>query len=142
MIMRPKFFPIGKLSELTHCKVPTIRYYEEIGLLPEPHRTEGNQRRYAEKHLSMLRFIRHGRDLGFSLEEIRELIALSTNQNDPQHAHSIAEKHLEDVEQKIQRLNSLKSELESMVKHCKHGETHSCRVIDVLSDHSFCSSEH
>jgi DNA-binding transcriptional MerR regulator len=74
---------IGDLARATGCKVQTIRYYEEIGLMPEPARTAGNQRRYNERHVDRLAFIRHSRELGFSLEPIRELLSLSDRSSRP-----------------------------------------------------------
>jgi len=74
-------FPIGKLSQASEVKVPTIRYYEEIGILPEPERSAGNQRLYTQETLERLSFIRHARELGFTLEAIRELLSLSDNPN-------------------------------------------------------------
>ncbi len=70
---------IGTLAKRTGTKVQTIRYYEQIGLLPEPGRTEGGQRRYGDEDLDRLAFIRHARQLGFTLEAIRELLDLSDN---------------------------------------------------------------
>ena len=72
----PAEFTIGDLAQQTGCKVQTIRYYEEIGLMPEPARTAGNQRRYGQRHVDRLAFIRHSRELGFSLDAIRELLSL------------------------------------------------------------------
>ncbi len=69
-------FSIGELSKRTKVKVPTIRYYEEMGLLAAPERTEGNQRRYDMAGLERLSFIKHSRDLGFSIEAISDLIEL------------------------------------------------------------------
>jgi DNA-binding transcriptional MerR regulator len=74
---------IGDLARTTGCKVQTIRYYEEIGLMPEPARTAGNQRRYDQRHVDRLAFIRHSRELGFSLEAIRELLSLSDRPEQP-----------------------------------------------------------
>ena len=68
---------IGKLGEAAGVKVPTIRYYEQIGLLPEAERSAGNQRLYGRKAMERLAFIRHARDLGFTLEAIRDLLSLS-----------------------------------------------------------------
>ena len=74
---------IGRLAELTGVKIPTIRFYEQNGLVPPPCRTEGRQRRYDESAVRRLHFIRHARDLGFSVEDIRQLLALSEH---PAHA--------------------------------------------------------
>jgi DNA-binding transcriptional MerR regulator len=142
MIKITPSFSIGTLAKETGCKVLTIRYYEEKGLLHEPHRTEGNQRRYAESHLKRLKFIRHARELGFSQEDIRELIFLSMQTESNHHADEIAIKHLKEVENKIARMNALKKELSFMLDKCKRGHPANCSVIDVLSDHTLCKSEH
>ena len=94
-------FSIGKLSEQTGCKIPTIRYYEDEGLIQQPYSTEGNQRRYNAEHLKRLRFIMHSRELGFTLDEIRELISFSTNDHVGQDDDLIAEKHFHSVERKM-----------------------------------------
>lgn len=136
-------FSIGMLSKKTGCKVPTIRYYEQVGLLPEPYRTEGNQRRYQAKHLNTLQFILHSRELGFTLDDIRELMTLSESDEGNEHkADDIASKHLKEIELKITRLKALKNELSTMLKECEHGQADSCRVIDVLSDHAQCNGAH
>ena len=136
-------FTIGQLADQTKCKVQTIRYYEQIGLLPVPARTEGNQRRYGPGHLSRLAFIRHSRELGFPLDMIRELLDLS---DDPDRscnvADAIARRQLREVESRILRLRALKSELERMVAQCGGGKIAQCHVIEVLADHRLCSSEH
>ena len=80
-------FSIGELSKRTKVKVPTIRYYEEMGLLAEAERTRGNQRRYDKAGLERLSFIRHARDLGFSIEAISSLIELQDPLTDPVTLH-------------------------------------------------------
>jgi DNA-binding transcriptional MerR regulator len=136
-------FSIGMLSKKTGCNVTTIRYYEQAGLLPEPYRTEGNQRRYQNMHLSTLQFILHARQLGFTLDDIRELMTLSRSSVEEGHkADEIASKHLKEIELKVTRLVALKNELKTMLKACEHGQADSCRVIEVLSDHTLCSSDH
>lgn len=137
-----KYFSIGQISKQTACKIPTIRFYEQEGLLQPSFRTEGNQRRYQIEHLTRLRFILHSRELGFSLDDIRELIHLSNKETNNHDADEIAARQLKDVERKIIRLNALKAELVTILKDCREGGGITCRVIDVLSDHSLCSSEH
>lgn len=128
-------FTIGKLAKLTHCKIPTIRYYEEIAILPEAGRSEGNQRRYNDSHLQRLNFILHCRALGFNLDEIRQLIHLQTcSAHDPHEAHLIAQKHLKDVLLKIQRLQSLADELQSVVNSCSSDSAHQCNILSVLNE--------
>ncbi|WP_282606832.1 helix-turn-helix domain-containing protein [Pelagibius sp. Alg239-R121] len=130
-------FTIGQLSRETGCKVPTIRYYEQIGLLPEPGRSAGNQRVYGQQHLSRLAFIRHSRELGFSQAEIRQLLELSDHPDQPcAEINAIAQKHLDEVNHRISRLESLKAELERMVHACQGGKVEDCRVIDTLADHA------
>ena len=86
--------PIGELSRRTGVKVPTIRFYEQIGLLPSPPRTEGNQRRYGKPEVERLNFIRHSRELGFEVEDIRELLDMAASpQASCHHADSIARNH-------------------------------------------------
>ncbi|WP_170392752.1 MerR family transcriptional regulator [Ruegeria faecimaris] len=134
---------IGTLGKKTGTKVQTIRYYEQIGLMPEPGRTEGGQRRYGHTELDRLAFIRHARQLGFSLEAIRELLDLSDDPDRPCHeADSIARRQLKQIEQRMARLEALRTELERMVHECSGGNTSDCRVLEVLRDHSECLTDH
>lgn len=134
---------IGKLSEATGVKVPTIRYYEQIDLLPEPSRTTGNQRFYDRQTLERLAFIRHARDLGFSLEAIRELLSLSDDPSQPcAAADEIAARQLAAVNARIARLTALREELERMLRQCACGTIADCRVIEVLGNHELCAHEH
>ncbi len=139
-------FTIGHLARETGCKVPTIRYYEQIGLLPEPRRSAGNQRLYGPEHLARLNFIRHSRELGFSQAAVRELLKLSDDPEQPCEAVTeIARAHLNDIERRITRLSALKLELETMVKTCEGRRTAECRIIETLSDrsHDHCvASDH
>lgn len=131
---------IGRLSETTGCKVETIRYYEAIGLLPEPDRTEGNQRRYLSEHAERLRFILHARELGLGTEAIRQLIALSENPHAPcGQADEIARQQLQAVREKIARLTDLAAELERIVESCSGERIADCQVISVLTEHDSCS---
>ena len=134
---------IGGLAKRTGAKVQTIRYYEQIGLMPEPGRTVGRQRRYGDAELDRLSFIRHARQLGFPLDAIRELLALGDHPNRPcDEADAIARRQLRQVEQRIARLEALRTELQRMVHECSGGRTADCRVLDVLRDHSECLTEH
>ena len=134
---------IGGMARKTGTKVQTIRYYEQIGLMPEPGRTEGGQRRYGDDELDRLAFIRHARQLGFSLEAIRELLDLSDHPNRPcNEADAIAGRQLKQVEQRLARLEVLRTELKRMVRECSGGQTADCRVLEVLRDHSECLTDH
>lgn len=128
---------IGDLARHTGCKVQTIRYYEQLGLMPEPARSAGNQRLYDRPHADRLAFIRHARELGFPLPAIRELLELSDKPHEPcRSADEIARVHLRDVEGKIARLSALRAELQRMIRRCRQGHIAQCRVIEVLADHT------
>ena len=133
---------IGDVARRTGVKVPTIRFYEQIGLLPPPPRTDGNRRRYEEDDVRRLAFIRHARDLGFEVGDIRELLTLTAQPNRSCHeADSIASRHLQEIEQRIAKLDALRSELQRMVHECGHGRVCDCRVIQVLADHAQCAHD-
>ncbi|MCA0920736.1 MerR family transcriptional regulator [Pseudooceanicola nanhaiensis] len=136
-------YAIGALARRTGTSVQTIRYYEQIGLLPEPERSAGGQRRYDAGTLDRLTFIRHARQLGFGLEAIRDLLDLSDHPEQPcEDADRIAAQQLRAVEQRIARLEKLREELARMVHDCDGGQAGACRVIEVLRDHSECLTDH
>ena len=129
---------IGQASKASGIKAPTIRYYEQIQLLPAPPRSEGNRRLYDVDDLRRLRFIRHARELGFEIEPIRELLALAGDPSRPcLSADSIARSHLADIDHKIARLTALRTEVARMTE-CAQDSAANCRVIEVLGDHSGC----
>ena len=134
---------IGRLAKASDVKVTTIRYYESIGLIDPPDRTDGGQRIYDQKAIERMRFIRHARDLGFPLESIRELIALSQNQDRScAEVDEIARRHAGDVKQRIKRLKALERELNRMIKECSVDKISDCRVIEILSNHALCVDQH
>lgn len=134
---------IGELSRRTGVKVPTIRWYEQAGLIEEPGRTEGNQRRYGNADLERLSFIRHARDLGFDLDSIRQLLELAGHPEKPcTHADRIAEARLADVRARIARLKRLEKELARMTACSAHGTAAQCYVLRSLADHDLCETEH
>lgn len=137
-------FSIGALSKRTGVKIPTIRYYEGMGLLPEADRTEGNQRRYDQAGLERLSFIRHARDLGFSIEAISALIELQDHPDRScEAATDIATSQLAEVRAKITRLQSLEKELVRISKGCDgHGIAEDCYVLASLADHALCQRDH
>jgi Cu(I)-responsive transcriptional regulator len=128
---------IGRVARAAGCKVQTVRYYEQIGLLPPAARTGGNQRIYGTAHMKRLAFIRHARELGFSLDAIRDLLSLADDPNQPcDAADAIATAQLAQVSRRLSQLQALKDELERMVARCQGGRIAECRVIEVLADHS------
>lgn len=134
---------IGTLAKRTGTKVQTIRYYEQIGLMPEPGRTEGGQRRYDAGDLDRLAFIRHSRELGFPLEAIRELLDLSDRpERSCARIDEVAQKQLKAVRARIARLQSLEIELQRMIRECRSDRVADCRILEVLRDHAECLSDH
>lgn len=126
---------IGDLARATSTKVVTIRYYEKIGLLPPPSRSVGNYRSYDNAALERLRFIRRCRDLGFSLDQIRELLELSSDVERPcAEVDEITAVHLAEVERKIADLQALAQELRRISATCNGGGTISnCRILDAIA---------
>lgn len=134
---------IGELSRRTGVKVPTIRYYEQMGLMEAAERSEGNQRRYGPQERDRLSFIRHARDLGLTIEAIRELIELSAHPEQPcAQADRIAAEQLGAVREKIAKLRRLEQELERIATHCHGNEVRDCYVIRALANHELCEGEH
>lgn len=129
--------PIGGLARETGVKIPTIRYYESIGLLPAPPRSAGNRRLYDSTATDRLLFIHHARELGFDVDAIRELLALAEQPHRScSKVDALAREQLKSVTSRIERLTALKSELESMIQSCAKGRIAQCRILDALSNHA------
>lgn len=129
-----KRLAIGDLGRQTGTKVNTIRFYENIGLLPRPIRTASGRRIYGEADVRRLAFIRHGRGLGFSVEEIRSLLALADEpERDCAEAAAIARQHLLDIEARIARLKTLRDALAEVAVSCEGGRARDCRVIEAIA---------
>lgn len=125
---------IGELAAATSTKVETVRYYERIGLLPPPARTSGNYRSYSRDHLARLSFIRRARDLGFALEAVRELLALSDDKGKSCEAiDAIARVHLTEIDRKILDLVALRTELDRVIGSCSRGTVADCKIIETLA---------
>lgn len=134
---------IGELARQAGANVETIRYYERIGLLPKPGRTDGNYRDYAPDHVRRLAFIRHARGLGFELADVRALLDLADEPGrDCLEADRITTAHLASVETKLTQLQRLRAELRRMLDQCAGGHISDCRIIEALSDHEHCSRTH
>lgn len=124
---------IGGLSREADCKIETIRYYEKIGMLPKPRRTEGGHRLYTEDHLRRLRFIRRARALGFTLDDIRNLLTLSNGKRRScGRVRSVAQAHLAEIRSKIEDLQSMESVLQDLVEQCTGKTVPDCPIIDSL----------
>ena len=128
---------IGALAKATATNIETIRYYEKIGLLPSPARTAGNYRAYDSDHLARLSFVRRSRDLGFSIEAVRDLLRLSDQKRrDCASVGAIACEHLAEIDRKIADLTSLRRELQGLMTQCGNGRIDNCRVIEALGPSS------
>ena len=128
---------IGELARRSGYAVQTLRYYEQIGLMPKPPRTSGGQRRYGQELQRRLLFIRHARDLGFEIEDIRSLLDLASRPDQPcASVDAIAKAHLVSIDEKIARLTALRAEVDHMLKACATERIAECKVIDVLTRHS------
>ena len=125
---------IGELSQRTGCNIETIRYYERIGLLPAPVRA-GRYRRYSGVDARRLSFIRRGRELGFTLDEVRALIRLSEADRGAacHDVRELAASHLSDVRAKLLDLQTIERTLAEAVRRCDAGEVPGCPLIDALS---------
>ena len=140
--MRGKPMTIGRISKAAGVKVTTIRYYESIGLMGTPDRSESGQRLYGSDAVERLSFIRHARDLGFAVDSIRDLIALQTTpEADCAAIDAAARRQLANVRERIARLRALQSELERMVRSCEGGAVATCAVLASLADHDQCASD-
>ena len=135
-VSRAEGLPIGELSRMTGVNIETIRYYEKIKMLPTPLRTEGGHRLYGPKETRILSFVRRGRELGFTLDEIRALLALGgPGQASCAEVREIAKHHLEDIRAKIKDLAKLERLLSKTVAQCSGKKLPDCPVLDILDIH-------
>lgn len=138
-IMTERGYSIGEASERSGVKVTTIRFYENIGLISAPERTGGNRRLYGAAEVDRITFIRHARELGFEIEDIRGLLAMAEKPNAScQEADRIARHHLKGVNHRLRQLELMRKELHRMIEECEHGRVCDCRVIQTLADHGQC----
>lgn len=127
---------IGDLAAATNTSVETVRWYEKVKLLPAPERSAGNYRLYGPEHLRRLSFIRRGRDLGFTVDQIRELLAMADDRDRScAEVDTIARAHLAQVERKLADLTRLAHELRDVIGQCGCGSVADCRIIEALSPH-------
>lgn len=127
-------YRIGDLARATDMAVETVRYYERIGLLPEPPRTTGNYRLYGDGHLHRLRFIRRARTLGFHLDVIRDLLGMVDRPDQPcASIDQLARAQMAEVDAKIADLTRLRAELAHVANQCHGGTVRECRIVEALS---------
>jgi Cu(I)-responsive transcriptional regulator len=126
---------IGEVARLTGIKVPTIRYYEQIGLMPPPPRSTSKRRRYEARDVRRLTFIRHAREFGFEIEAVRRLLALQDRPERPcAEIDALTREHMAAIDQKIARLVALRTELDRMLASCAGGRVADCRIMDSITN--------
>jgi len=125
---------IGEAAKASGVSAKMIRHYESVGLFPEAARTESGYRQYGDKEINTLRFIRQSRELGFSIEQIRELLGLWLNRRRPsRQVKALAQAHIQELDQKLQDLQKMKATLEHLA-HCCHGDDRpDCPILDMLA---------
>lgn len=132
-VVRHERLTIGRLAERSGVNLETVRYYERIGIMPEPLRTDGGHRVYKHEHLKRLGFIRRSRELGFSLEEIRSLLALVDGGDYTcAEVRDLTLQHSAEVHRKIADLRRLERSLKRMAAQCSGDTVPECPIIDVL----------
>ena len=125
---------IGKLAQAAGTKAETIRYYEREGILPAADRTDSNYRDYSDEHLATLTFVRRARELGFSMAQVRELLALSDHDDKPcQDVDQLVQGQLAEIERKIADLAALRDELDHMLQSCQADRIGECRIVESLA---------
>lgn len=125
---------IGEMASATATNIETVRYYEKIGLLPPPARDAANYRSYGNDHLARLSFIRRARDLGFTLDQVRELLDLADDRARSCAAvDAIASAHLAEIDRKLTDLQALRGELSRLIGDCRQGTVADCLIIETLA---------
>lgn len=125
---------IGEAAKASGITAKMIRHYEAVGLFPEAARTDSGYRQYGDKEVSTLRFIRHSRDLGFSIEQIRELLGLWQNRKRPsRQVKALAQAHIQELDEKLQELQTMKATLEHLVTCCHGDDRPECPIIETLA---------
>ncbi|HQT65664.1 MAG: hypothetical protein B7Z71_05230 [Acidocella sp. 21-58-7] len=127
--------PIGIVAGRSGCGIETIRFYEKAGVLPRARRSEGGRRVYDDRDVARITFIRRARELGFSLNEVRGLLALAEGNGDAcEKVQSITLRHLDDIAAKISDLTTMQAVLNALVTRCAEGDNTACPLIDTLSN--------
>lgn len=128
-------FTIGQLSRSTGVNIETIRYFEKVGLIASPPRTEGGHRVYGDDHMRALGFIRRARELGFTPQEVRGILDLGgPGRACCAEVREIAQHHLEQVRAKIADLAEIERLLASTVEHCSGDADPACAIIELIED--------
>ena len=126
---------IGELARRTGCNIDTVRYYEKVGMIAPPMRTEAGYRLYGADDVRRLSFIRRARELGFQPEEVRAMLRLSDERSQPcAEVMGVARSHLADVRSKVADLLAMEAALEILIVKCEKGVSTLCPLIETLSN--------
>ena len=136
MTMRNGVLSIGEVAREAGVNIQTLRYYERRGLLQAPERSEGGHRQYLVESVRLVRFIKRAQDLGFTLMEVEELIALrQTRGRDRSQIRRLASAKLADVDQKLGRLRAMRKAVSTLLESCAcRGEALECQILEALDD--------
>ena len=130
---KPSFIGIGEMSRQTGVGIETIRYFEKIGMMPAPGRSEGGNRQYTTGHLQRLFFINRCRQIGFSQNEIKALLLMVDAKDITcSEVHNITVEHIRDRKKKIRDLRKLEKVLTQMANECSRGDIPECPIIETL----------
>lgn len=128
---------IGTAAELSGISAKMVRHYESLGLLTRVARTDSGYRQYSESDVHTLRFIKRSRDLGFSMAEIAELVALWQNRRRTSASvKRIAQKHVAELAQRIEAMQAMQRTLHQLLHHCHGDERPDCPILDDLARHA------
>lgn len=134
---------IGEVAKSSGLSAKTIRYYEQIGLLSTPARASSGYREYTEQDCRRLVFLRHARQVGFSTEACKQLLALYENpERRSQEVHALVRDKLKAIEQQVRELKSMKNILEKMSLQCANDEGAECAIINSLADTEMLEKNH
>jgi Cu(I)-responsive transcriptional regulator len=129
------FMNIGEAAKASGVSAKMIRHYESVGLFPNAQRTDAGYRQFSDKDVASLRFVRHARDLGFSIEQIRELLALWQDRRRPsRQVKALAQAHIAELEAKLHELQAMKATLAHLVHSCNGDDRPDCPIIENLAD--------
>ena len=126
---------IGEAARASGVSAKMIRHYEKVGLFPEASRTEAGYRQYTDREIGTLRFIRQSRDLGFSIDQIRELLGLWQDKRRPsRQVKALAQAHLQELDAKLRELGAMRATLAHLVSHCHGDDRPDCPIVDTLAE--------
>ena len=133
---------IGETAKASGVSAKMIRHYEKVGLFPEALRTEAGYRQYTDREVSTLRFIRQSRDLGFSIDQIRELLGLWQDKRRPsRQVKALAQAHLQELDAKLEELSAMKATLAHLVNHCHGDDRPDCPIVEGLANEDRIASK-